>query len=228
MHKVLTATGLYEQQDPKQREHNLRGKFYTNDKGEYALYCLRPTPYPARISHSFSAMQANKFQVPSDGPAGKLLGLLNRHPFRPAHIHFMVSLAVRAAGLSWSLSPCRYPQMVICQSQRRYLIVRQNTWIMIACLRRSTTWLWILSHWRGMQMRSCRWNTILRWRLRFNYFKIAHTIDNLSWLLLLLRLLLRFGDAALQCTSTGPTYESTAKVRPLCALKFTLNFRISE
>jgi len=70
-----STNGLYEQQDPAQREHNLRGKFLTNERGEYAFYCLRPTPYP----------------VPNDGPAGKLLELLHRHPFRPAHIHFMVT-----------------------------------------------------------------------------------------------------------------------------------------
>lgn len=47
--------GLYEQQDDKQIEHNLRGKFMTDANGEYAFYCIRPTPYP----------------VPFDGPAGK-------------------------------------------------------------------------------------------------------------------------------------------------------------
>jgi catechol 1,2-dioxygenase len=31
--------------------------------------------------------------VPSDGPSGKLLQLMDRHPFRPAHIHFIVSAA---------------------------------------------------------------------------------------------------------------------------------------
>ena len=72
---VLTGLGLYEQQDEKQVEHNLRGKFLTNEKGEYAFYCLRPTPYP----------------VPSDGPAGRLLGLMDRHPYRPAHIHYIVT-----------------------------------------------------------------------------------------------------------------------------------------
>lgn len=71
----LFGLGLYEQQDPAQREHNLRGKFRTGDDGEYALYCLRPTPYP----------------VPDDGPAGHLLNLMDRHPFRPAHIHILVS-----------------------------------------------------------------------------------------------------------------------------------------
>jgi catechol 1,2-dioxygenase len=70
-----TSQGLYEQQDDEQIDHNLRGKFYTDSDGGYAFYCIRPTPYP----------------VPSDGPAGKLLQLMDRHPFRPAHIHFIVS-----------------------------------------------------------------------------------------------------------------------------------------
>lgn len=67
--------GLYEQQDENQVDHNLRGKFMTDDKGEYAFYCLKPTPYP----------------IPFDGPAGKLLQLMDRHPYRPAHIHLIVS-----------------------------------------------------------------------------------------------------------------------------------------
>lgn len=29
-------------------------------------------------------------QVPADGPAGQLLQLMDRHPFRPAHIHLVV------------------------------------------------------------------------------------------------------------------------------------------
>ncbi|KAL2014653.1 hypothetical protein VTN00DRAFT_2178 [Thermoascus crustaceus] len=70
-----STNGLYEQQDPNQVEHNLRGKFTTDEEGRYYLYCLRPTPYP----------------VPNDGPAGKLLELMDRHPFRPAHIHLLVT-----------------------------------------------------------------------------------------------------------------------------------------
>jgi len=69
-----STNGLYEQQDPNQIEHNLRGKFKTDEKGHYGIYCLRPTPYP----------------VPYDGPAGDLLKLLDRHPYRPAHIHLIV------------------------------------------------------------------------------------------------------------------------------------------
>lgn len=69
-----STNGLYEQQDDNQIDHNLRGKFKTDENGEYAFYCLRPTPYP----------------IPYDGPAGKLLQLLDRHPYRPAHIHLIV------------------------------------------------------------------------------------------------------------------------------------------
>ncbi|KAG4440148.1 hypothetical protein IFR05_004357 [Cadophora sp. M221] len=68
-----STNGLYEQQDDAQQDCNLRGKFKTDEKGFYGFYCLRPTPYP----------------VPNDGPAGKLLEMLDRHPFRPAHIHLI-------------------------------------------------------------------------------------------------------------------------------------------
>ncbi|KAK8151284.1 catechol 1,2-dioxygenase 1 [Phyllosticta citrichinensis] len=67
--------GLYEQQDPDQPDFNLRGRFTTGPDGNYNFYCLRPTSYP----------------IPFDGPAGRLLQLLDRHPFRPAHIHFILS-----------------------------------------------------------------------------------------------------------------------------------------
>ncbi|KAL2868036.1 intradiol ring-cleavage dioxygenase [Aspergillus lucknowensis] len=70
-----STNGLYEQQDPGQEEFNLRGKFRTDVEGRYSFYCLRPTPYP----------------VPDDGPAGKLLKLMDRHPFRPAHIHIIAT-----------------------------------------------------------------------------------------------------------------------------------------
>lgn len=67
--------GLYEQQDPDQPEYNLRGTVYTNEEGKYAFVCLRPTAYP----------------IPYDGPAGDLLQMMDRHPMRPGHIHWMVS-----------------------------------------------------------------------------------------------------------------------------------------
>ncbi|KAI1107262.1 aromatic compound dioxygenase [Jackrogersella minutella] len=67
--------GLYEQQDAAQPDMNLRGRFRTDALGRYDLYCLRPTAYP----------------IPLDGPVGRVLRSLDRHPYRPAHIHFMVA-----------------------------------------------------------------------------------------------------------------------------------------
>ena len=67
--------GLYEQQDESQPEMNFRGRFETDADGRYALYALRPVPYP----------------IPDDGPAGQLLAMLDRHPYRPGHIHFIVT-----------------------------------------------------------------------------------------------------------------------------------------
>ncbi|KAH7134576.1 Intradiol ring-cleavage dioxygenase [Dactylonectria estremocensis] len=69
-----STNGLYEQQDADQQDCNLRGKFITDDQGRFSFYCLKPTPYP----------------IPEDGPAGKLLRMLDRHFYRPAHLHFMV------------------------------------------------------------------------------------------------------------------------------------------
>ncbi|KAJ8133043.1 hypothetical protein O1611_g581 [Lasiodiplodia mahajangana] len=67
--------GLYEQQDVDQPEMNLRGRFCAGKNGRYEIYALRPTAYP----------------IPFDGPAGRLLKLLDRGPYRPAHIHFIVT-----------------------------------------------------------------------------------------------------------------------------------------
>lgn len=81
-----STNGLYEQQDPEQDDCNLRGRVTTDEKGEYAFYCLKPTPYP----------------VPDDGPAGKILKMLDRQPMRPAHIHLLVSFSTPPRS-SWRL-----------------------------------------------------------------------------------------------------------------------------
>lgn len=71
-----STNGKYDFQDPEnQKDNNLRGKFKTDDNGEYRLICLRPTAY----------------SLPQDGPSWELLQLLDRHPMRPAHIHLMVT-----------------------------------------------------------------------------------------------------------------------------------------
>ncbi|BFZ65155.1 Catechol 1,2-dioxygenase [Saitoella coloradoensis] len=71
----LTApNGLYENQDPSQPDMNLRGTFTTGQDGTYSFIALKPTSYP----------------IPYDGPAGDLLQLMGRSPWRPAHVHLKV------------------------------------------------------------------------------------------------------------------------------------------
>ena len=67
--------GLYEQQDTEQPDMNLRGKFRTDHEGRYFFVGIKPVSYA----------------IPDDGPVGQLLRALSRHPFRPAHIHLLVS-----------------------------------------------------------------------------------------------------------------------------------------
>jgi len=67
--------GLYEQQDPEQPDMNLRGKFRTDHEGRYCFVGIKPVSYA----------------IPNDGPVGQLLRSLGRHPFRPAHIHLLIS-----------------------------------------------------------------------------------------------------------------------------------------
>ena len=69
------ADHLYAVQDPSIPQDNLRGRFVTRDDGTYAFLAVRPTDYT----------------VPDDGPVGKMLGAVNRHPWRPAHLHMIVS-----------------------------------------------------------------------------------------------------------------------------------------
>jgi len=69
-----STVGLYENQDPGQAEMNLRGKFFTDDKGEFAFRSIKPAGYP----------------VPQGGPVGRLLAVQHRHPFRPAHLHCLI------------------------------------------------------------------------------------------------------------------------------------------
>lgn len=69
------ANGLYEQQDGEQPEMNLRGRFVTDENGDFHFCTVKPRYYP----------------VPGDGPVGQMLRAVRRHNFRPAHIHFILT-----------------------------------------------------------------------------------------------------------------------------------------
>jgi catechol 1,2-dioxygenase len=53
----------------------LRGIFHTDADGNYHFRSIKPAFYP----------------IPDDGPVGQMLIAMGRHPYRPAHIHFIVS-----------------------------------------------------------------------------------------------------------------------------------------
>jgi catechol 1,2-dioxygenase len=66
---------LYDVQDRDQPQGHLRASFRTDMAGIYRFRTIMPVSHP----------------IPDDGPAGQLLAAMGRHPFRPAHIHFMIS-----------------------------------------------------------------------------------------------------------------------------------------
>lgn len=69
--------GLYSNMDDAQDEYNLRAHMAAADNGYYAFTTIRPAPYT----------------VPDDGPVGELLHATGRHPWRPSHLHFIVTAA---------------------------------------------------------------------------------------------------------------------------------------
>ena len=69
------ADGYYDVQQPDiQPKWNNRGVFITAADGQYSFVGIKPVSYP----------------IPDDGPVGQMLSSLGRHPFRPAHMHYMV------------------------------------------------------------------------------------------------------------------------------------------
>ncbi|HUB22351.1 MAG TPA: intradiol ring-cleavage dioxygenase [Streptosporangiaceae bacterium] len=68
--------GFYDVQQPDvQPPGNGRGLFTADQDGAYWFRTIVPTYYP----------------IPTDGPVGTLLAATSRHPYRPAHVHFIVT-----------------------------------------------------------------------------------------------------------------------------------------
>jgi catechol 1,2-dioxygenase len=70
--------GYYSGFAPHIPEGNLRGVVVADEEGRFAIRTIQPAPY----------------QIPTDGPTGKLVTAAGWHPWRPAHLH----LLVRAPG----------------------------------------------------------------------------------------------------------------------------------
>ncbi|MTH33676.1 6-chlorohydroxyquinol-1,2-dioxygenase [Paracoccus limosus] len=70
------AEGYYDVQQPGiQPKWNNRGRFITGPDGRYSFRGIKPVAYP----------------IPDDGPVGQMLAQLGRHPYRPAHMHYLVT-----------------------------------------------------------------------------------------------------------------------------------------
>ncbi|MEV0110892.1 dioxygenase [Nocardia sp. NPDC050799] len=66
--------GYYDVQQPDLiPDRNLRGLFTADGEGQFWFRTVIPKFYP----------------IPADGPVGRLLSASGRHPYRPAHIHFI-------------------------------------------------------------------------------------------------------------------------------------------
>ncbi|RAL15717.1 intradiol ring-cleavage dioxygenase [Aspergillus homomorphus CBS 101889] len=71
------STGHYDVQYPNHEGPDGRCIMRSDADGVFWFRAITPVPYP----------------IPHDGPVGRLLKKLGRHPFRPSHMHFMFEKA---------------------------------------------------------------------------------------------------------------------------------------
>lgn len=71
----VDADGLYDSQHADPGTLDMRGLFHSDKDGNFVIRTICPVAY----------------SIPTDGPVGTMLLATNRSPWRPAHVHFMVS-----------------------------------------------------------------------------------------------------------------------------------------
>ena len=69
------ADGFYDVQYADRTEPGLRARLRTDANGRFYFWSVMPTCYP----------------IPYDGPVGDMLKATRRHPYRPAHLHFLIA-----------------------------------------------------------------------------------------------------------------------------------------
>lgn len=69
------AEGNYDVQYAALEQHQARGVLKANAEGRF----------------DFRTIVAEAYPIPDDGPVGDMLRATRRHPWRPAHLHFMIS-----------------------------------------------------------------------------------------------------------------------------------------
>jgi len=106
-----SSSGLYDLQfdNFKGAEMNLRASFRSDAAGKFNFASVKPSSYG----------------VPSDGPVGMMLHALGRHPFRPAHIHFIISAAgFRPLVTALYIDGDKYIDSDVVFGSREQLVVR--------------------------------------------------------------------------------------------------------
>jgi hydroxyquinol 1,2-dioxygenase len=66
--------GFYDVQTPGEHKHRARGRLRSEKDGRFYFRSILAEAYP----------------IPHDGPVGRMLAAVGRHPWRPAHLHFML------------------------------------------------------------------------------------------------------------------------------------------
>src|SRR5258708_7954871 len=69
------SDGFYDVQRAGDEAQRARGVLHSLADGRYHFRSIVAEPYP----------------IPHDGPVGRMLAALGRHPWRPAHLHFMIT-----------------------------------------------------------------------------------------------------------------------------------------
>jgi hydroxyquinol 1,2-dioxygenase len=69
--------GFYDVQHVDREVLAARAVLRSDSEGRFHFRSIVPEPYP----------------IPHDGPVGRMLTALNRHPWRPAHLHFLIHAA---------------------------------------------------------------------------------------------------------------------------------------
>ncbi|WP_210587035.1 maleylacetate reductase and hydroxyquinol 1,2-dioxygenase domain-containing protein [Streptomyces sp. GESEQ-35] len=66
--------GFYDVQLPDLDGPVLRARFTTDEDGRFTFWSILPSEYP----------------IPDDGPVGRMLSAVGRHPYRAPHVHFLI------------------------------------------------------------------------------------------------------------------------------------------
>ena len=90
---------------------NFRGRLRSGADGRFRFRSVKPSSYP----------------VPSDGPVGKMLLALARHPYRPAHVHFKIAApGYRTLTTALYIAGDRYLDSDVVFGAKKSLVVRYH------------------------------------------------------------------------------------------------------